>query len=306
MSAPRPDYLRDTPRFDRSHIGMHWTDQWRFQAVDLFCGHGGVGRAFQQAPAPLDAWTFAGFDIDDHSETYPGRFGQADLYDPPSLVALGERVDYPGGQGYRTLYADRGRLADDDPGLPSAKGLTADVVWASPMCNPYSSLAPTYYGSQEAALEANDRITDDLRELCLSIAPHYIIENVPRATYVGDLHANVRVNGLAFGLPFDLERHFETTFECPDAYLDGEPEIVVDTREDQYQSVKDLAEAKGVPAEWGKQAVRSAIPWEYVYWVLHHCPAFPGPAPKRVYQQLAPRMATALGVDESLPGGEQA
>jgi len=92
------------------------------------------------------------------------------------------------------------------------------------------------------------------------------------------------VNGLAFGKGFDLERHFETTFPVPDAYVDGEPEITVDTRDDQ--SVKDLAEAKGVPAEWGKQAVRSAISWEYVHWILSHCPAVPSLPPQRLRQDL--------------------
>lgn len=108
-----------------------------------------------------------------------------------------------------------------------------------------------------------------------------------------DLDANVRVNGLAF----DLERHFETTFPRPDAYLDGEPEVTIDTRGDQ--SVAELAEAKGVPKEWGKQGVRSAIPWQYVYWVVHHCPAFPAPAPKPVEKPLSMVTDSPLGTDHS-------
>jgi hypothetical protein len=35
-----------------------------------------------------------------------------------------------------------------------------------------------------------------------------------------------------------------------------------------------------VPAEWGKQAVRSAIPWQYVWWILGHCPSIEIPIPE--------------------------
>jgi len=52
---------------------------------------------------------------------------------------------------------------------------------------------------------------------------------------------------------------------------------------------------KGVPASWGKQDVRSTLPWQYVYWILHHCPAIPGPPPKRVEQMLVPQMDNTLG-----------
>jgi hypothetical protein len=294
----RPDYLRETPRFDRSGVGMRWTNRWRLQIVDLFCGRGGVGYAIANCPAPIDPWMHAGFDVEDYSETYPGKFAQRDLLHDPSLDDLARAVDVPIVPSGRSILVDAG-VVDDPYGLPDLHGLTADVVWASFPCTAYSSLSATYYGSRDAALEANPRITDEFRKLLLNIAPHYVIENVPGATRVGDLDANVRVNGLAFdGLNFDLERHFETTFPCPDAYLDGEPEVTIDTRDDQ--SIAALADAKGVPRTWGKQGVRSAIPWQYVYWVLHHCPAFPGPAPKRTEQMLVPQMQNALGVDERI------
>jgi len=225
---------------------------------------------------------FAGFDIKDYSDSYPGKFGQADLLDNPSLDELAEKVEMPGPIA-RSIRVDRSTI-DDEYGLPTLRGLTADVVWCSFPCQAYSSLSPTHYGSREAALEANPRITDKFRDFLLDIAPNYVIENVPRATKVGDLDANVRVNGLAFGLGFDLERHFETTFPVPDAYVGGEPEIPVDTRRDQ--SVAKLAKAKGVPPEWGKQGVRSAIPWQYVHWILSHCPAIPSLAPKRAVQDV--------------------
>lgn len=296
MSAvARPDFLRDTPRFDRSDIGMNWTNEWRYQAVDLFCGRGGVGQAFAGGAAPKDPWTFAGFDIEDYASVYPGEFYQQDLIPMPSIYELAE--DTSCSRGITASHTTSASVVDDEHGLPTNRGLTADVVWVSWPCVAYSSLSPTHYGSREAALEACPRITDDVRERLLEIAPHYVIENVPGASRLGDLDANVRVNGLAFGQPYGLERHFETTFPVPDAYLPGEPEVAVDTRGDQ--SIQELADAKGVPASWGKQGVRSAIPEEYVRWILHHCPSCPTPKPAREQALLAPAMQNALGVDES-------
>ncbi|WP_302083188.1 hypothetical protein [Salinibaculum rarum] len=264
--------LRSTPLHDHSDIGMEWTTDWRYQVADFFCGRGGVGRALLEKPLPIEQFAFIGFDIEDYSDSYPGRFKQVDLFNV-SPSELADRV-----QG----------------GFRSYESFKADVIWASFPCTAYSSLSPTHYGSQEAALEANPRITDEFREFLLEMAPHYVIENVPRATKIGDLKANVRVNGLAFGLPFNLERHFETTFKCPSAYLDTDPDVVIDTRDNQ--SVEALADAKGVPSEWGKQSVRSAMPTEYVTWILHHCPSVPGLMPQRKDQLLVHDPPTDTGI----------
>lgn len=286
LAQSRVGGLRDTPRFDRAAIPQEWTTRRRLQVVDLFSGRGGVGQAVASGAIPIDPQMHAGFDIEDFSDVYPGRFAQVDLLDDVTVEELAERIGMAVDPYGRSIRVDRSLISDDDPHFPpSLSGLTADVVWASFPCTAYSSLSPTHYGSREAALAANPRITDEFRELLLDIAPHYVIENVPGATRAGDLDANVRVNGLAFGLPFDLERHFETTFECPDAYRDGDPEVTVDTRDDQ--SVATLADAKGVPPEWGKQGVRSAIPWQYVNWILGHCPAFPAAVPERVDRPLS-------------------
>jgi len=265
----RPSYLRDSPRFDRSHWSQEWTRAWRPQVADFFCGHGGVGRA-------LDKWfprrMYFGVDYQDYGAEYPGQFVQADLLD----------------------------------GTPPFDGVVADLIWVSFPCTGYSSLTATNYprdeydDPREAALADNPRLTDSLREWCLDHAAHYVIENVPRATEYGDLDANCRANGLFFGEAFDYERHFETTFECPDAYVAGDADVTIDTREDQ--SVRPLAEAKGVPAEWGKQAVRSAIPWQYVWWVLSHCPSVPCPAPKHEQYTLASQFG-GIGAYRQQPDG---
>lgn len=299
----RPDALRSTPWIDRSHVGTHWTDEWRLRVVDGFSSQGGVGHALGNGPAPLDPHEYAGFDIKDYSGSYPGRFAQVNLLDT-STVELGNSLGLSTSRSYATRYYE----VDDRFGLPTRSGLKADLVWISFPCTAYSPLTACNYPDaedpQQAALDDNPRITDELRELALDIAPHYVIENVPGATRVGDLHANVRVNGLAFAgadepddQKFNLERHFETTFPCPDAFRDPNPDeeyITIDTRDDQ--SITELAEAKGVPPSWGRQNVRSAIPWTYVYWLLHHCPSVPGPAPKRVTRMLAPQMNNSLGL----------
>lgn len=178
-----------------------------------------------------------------HGDEYPGQFLQADLIDPS--------------------------------GRPFT-GATADVVWVSWPCIAYAQPSAIAYGSSEEALAQNPRITDEFREWLLSIAGHYIIENVPNASYHGDLDANVQLNGLGFGKEFDNTRVFETTFECPDVYEQGEPTVTMNV--DGDQSIKDLAKAKGVPSSWGKSAVRSAMPACYVSHLLSYCPSigFPG------------------------------
>jgi len=193
---------------------------------------------------------FVGVDIEDRSDTYPGEFAQADASRPP---------------------------LDTD----------ADLVWVSPPCTPYSDLSPSYYGSREAALEACPTIPElRVREVARNLGAEYVIENVPGATREGHIRSPTKINGLAFGKPYDLERHFETSFPVPDAVECGEPTVKVQTRVGDNQSVASLAEAKGVPASWGKQGVRSAIPREYVNWLLSYCPTVDAPRPNREQQTL--------------------
>lgn len=239
----RPDYLRDTPLYDRGDFtGMH-DHHWMPWVADLFSGRGGVGRVLDTL---YHRNNYFGVDIEDYGDEYPGQFIQADLInnDPP--------LSFP----------------------------TAHLIWVSFPCTAYSSLSAIEYGSKEAALEQNPRIPDSgIREFARDNGVHYVIENVPGATRVGDLHANVRMNGLAFGHSYSMERHFETSFPVPDAYVDGDPDVTIATSGDQ--SIKSLAEEKGVPASWGKQGVRSAIPESYVKWILHHAPSVPSPKPPR-------------------------
>lgn len=209
--------------------------------VDLYCGYGGVAYALKQLDDPVRV---VGVDRHDYSAHYPG---------------------------------DDFILADAAfPRLP-LRAMSADLVWASPPCTPYSPLSATYYGSAEAALEACPRYLAPwypVREPANGVGWEWVIENVPRSTTVGDLDPDVRLNGLGFGRPYDLERHFETSFDAPNVVAPGRPDAPVNTRtdDDRTQAIAELAAAKRLPAEWGKQGVRSAIPREYVYWLLSHAP----------------------------------
>lgn len=195
-----------------------------------------------------------GIDIEDFSDTYPGPFLQ------------GDASEFVGGD--------------------------FDLVWASPPCTAYSTLSATAYGSADAALDACPTIPElRVREIAKAAGAEYVIENVPGATRHGHLRDPTRVNGLAFGQPYDLERHFETSFHCPDACETGRPTLGVRTRDENSQSVKALADAKGVPSSWGKQGVRSAIPREFVRWVLSFCPSLDVERPRRTQQMLTEVLA---------------
>lgn len=246
----RPDYLLDSPANDRGDFNGLNHHKYFPRVYDFGCGRGGVGRALNKLYF-RDNWM--GFDIEpEYGESYPGQFIQCDLY----------RED---GDGVTRMDAPVDR--------------EAHLCWISFPCQAYAGPTPIETGSREAALEEYYRISEDVRKFAKEHGIHYIIENVPGAARVGDLKANVRMNGLAFGLPFDQTHVFETSFQCPDAYEAGTPDIVTDLR--QNQSEADLAEAKGVPKEWSKSEIRSAIPHEYVYWLFHHCPSVPAPKPER-------------------------
>jgi hypothetical protein len=204
-----------------------------------------------------------GVDIEDYRDTYPGEFVQ------------GDASEFVGG-GF-------------------------DVVWSSPPCAAYSTLSATAYGSAEAAREANSTIPElRVREIARTAGAEHVIENVPGSTRAGHLRDPARINGLAFGLPFDLERHFEASFAVPDALGSGEPSVGVRTRDENDQSVRDMAVAKGVPSSWGKQGVRSAIPEEYVRWVLSFCPGVDVERPDREQ-----RMLTEVAVADGGTGKRQ-
>jgi hypothetical protein len=181
-----------------------------------------------------------GVDIVDYSGEYPGEFVHADA----SWLPFMERFPSP------------------------------DLLWLSPPCLAYTRLtnaAAGRYGWDQSPRERYPTFDDlGVRDLIDVLDPaEYIIENVPTCE---DLHDPVRLNGHGFDLPFRMERHFETSFGVPECRGWETPELVVS---EGYNRER-MAAAKGVPSHWPESAIHSAIPREYVKYLLHYCPATPG------------------------------
>jgi hypothetical protein len=237
-------------------------DTYRSEVVviDLYSGRGGVGHALDRLGVD-----HVGVDIEDYADDYPGEFVQGDASDVEWLLdTLSHYL-----KEYETV-----------------------VLWMSPPClryTPLTQINAARYDWDEGEIERRYPGFEELnvREVIAAINPdEYIVENVPRCD---ELEDPAWVNGLAFGLPFDLERHFETSFSIPHAVENGEPDLTMSTRDNynntEYQR-RELAEAKSVPTDWPEQSVHSAIPPEYVQYLLHYCPAVNGVSlPKSLRQR---------------------
>lgn len=203
--------------------------------IDGYSGPGGVGLALADLPV-----RHTGIDIEDYSNTYPGEFIQGDCSDIEFMKSF------------------------ESP----------ELLWLSPRCQAYSRLSWANMGRynwDETPKERYPTFADlNVREVIAAVDPdQYIIENVATCD---DLRDPCRLNGLAFGLPINNCRHFETTFAVPDAYEKGTPEISLG----RGYVRKELAAAKRVPEEWSESEVHSAIPREFVQYLLHYCPSTPG------------------------------
>jgi hypothetical protein len=184
---------------------------------------------------------------------------------------------------------------------------TPDLLWLSPKCQAYSPLSWANmgrYGWDETPKERYPTFEDlNVREVIEAIGPdHYIIENVSTCE---DLRDPCRLNGLAFGLPIENCPHFDTSFPVPDTYETGSPAIILG----HGYVREELAAAKRVPVEWSESEIRSAIPREYVQYLLHHCPSIPGVSLPEQLQQRQLEEFTDCGRTRSLstaterPGG---
>lgn len=210
---------------------------------DLYSGPGGVGWALDAINKDygIDI-RHVGIDSEPFGDTYPGAFVQEDATRPP---------------------------------LKSGP----DLLWMSPVCFAYSRLNrvnAARYDWDETPRERYPTFDDlDVRQVIQELAPdEYIIENVPGCD---DLRSPVKINGLHFGLPFSLTRHFETSFDCADGFAQGRGGIGIGSG----YTAPELADAKNIPREWGEDAINSAIPREYVQFLLHYCPSVGGvPLPR--------------------------
>lgn len=203
-----------------------------YLVYDLYSGAGGVGVALE--------WISDEFDVE--------------------IVHVGVDIEDPG----EFVRAD----ASEPPLNP-----VAVLVWLSPPCLAYSRLSNINYHRydwEERPRERYPTFEDlDVHSVAEEYGEHYIIENLETCE---DLRDPARVNGHAFDRPLQFKRHFETSFQVPDAIGTGE----VSSRMGDNYNREELAELKGVPADWPEASVNSAIPREYVQYLLHYCPAIDG------------------------------
>lgn len=219
--------------------------------LDLYSGPGGVGHALDEL-----GMNHVGVDQQEFGDEYPGMFYQVDASDITTIYEI---------------------FGNDD----------IDLLWLSPPCQAYSNLSHVHYDEPK---EVHDTFYDlKVRGIIHYLEPeHFVIENVAACD---DLEDPTRINGFGVGYDFGLERHFETSFPCPDAMSTGES--VLNMSQGIGDSYTEVAKAKGVPHTWGKTAVRSAIPTGFVQHLLHHCPSTPNvPSPVNTAQQTFSNLAT--------------
>ena len=226
----------------------------RVRVLDLFSGRGAVGLAlhtfFKRWPQPHQlTGDFIGVDKEDFSEDYPGRFLQHDV----------------------------ANLTLDD--LPIDEKV--DLVWASPPCQPYAKGSHQHYENLPEDHPLPSIPDLNLHEVCNRLGRNYVIENVPGCSDLRDDRI-VKVNGAAFGLPINFERHFEVSFYdefrrhgTEDYRAPLPPDII----QFQTATIDQLLRGKAIPPEhmdkrsWNQSEARAAIPPNYVTFILSHCPA---------------------------------
>jgi hypothetical protein len=209
--------------------------------LDLYCSAGGVSRALSALDIP-----HVGVDIQDYADKYSGEFVQADA----SMLS-----------GLEHVLADRG--------FPTSYPL----VWASPPCLAYTPLShvnASRYGWDETPKERYPTIPElGVRRVCEYFGDEYIIENV---AHCDDLWNPIELNGHAFGLDIEARHKFETSFEVFSALDTGETVVQFG----KHNNREKLAQVKDVPSEWTLEEINSAVPREYVQYLVHYCPSVSG------------------------------
>lgn len=213
---------------------------------DLFSGPGGVGYALDWLADKFGLnIRHVGVDVTDYGDSYPGEFVRGDASRPPL-----------------------------DPG--------PDLLWTSPVCLAYlpmSHVNASRYDWDETPKERYPTFEDlRVRGVVADLDPdHYIVENVPTCD---DLEPTTRLNGNAFpSVDVKMERHFEASFHVPEARETGRPKVAFGGPHYDGWPVPAIADAKHVPRSWSEQEIRAAIPREYVWYLLSHCPLFDIPEP---------------------------
>lgn len=202
------------------------------RVLDVFCGAGGVGWALKD---PFK------------SERVRGTFLGIDK-EPHGDT-------YPG----QFKQIDVQDLTLDALGLSEP----VDLVWLSPPCQAYSKLSHISHDNPKEVHPTFDEL--GVHELAETLGTEYVIENVVGCD---DLRDPVKLNGPAFGEPYIYERLFETSFDVNS----WREKPTGDEIRMCKVGEKEQARAKGVPEDWSKTAIRSALPRVYIGYLISHCP----------------------------------
>lgn len=141
-----------------------------------------------------------------------------------------------------------------------------DLVWASPPCQAYSKLSHIWHDNPKDVHPTFDEL--NVHDICERLGDEYIIENVVGCD---DLNDPITLNGRAFDLDVTFTRKFETSFQIDSLTAPADPDALTIGEDNET----DIAKAKHVPTHWSKQEIRSAMPQQYVGYLLAHCPSLP-------------------------------
>lgn len=148
--------------------------------LDLFSGSGGAARGYQRA-----GFYVIGVDIRPQPLYAGDEFVQADVMS----YAVGKLIDW------------------------------ADVVHASPPCQPYSPHVSSTDSEYAGTRGRNEpRLINAVRSMLVDSGKPYIIENVVPRKGTGDLRPNLLLCGTMFRLPISRHRLFETSLPIPQPF----------------------------------------------------------------------------------------
>ena len=203
--------------------------------LDLYCGHGGVGRALDRL-----GWHHVGVDIEDYSDEYPGPFIQADA----ATLDLDINADLVWASPPCNAYSKLNKSAYDDP---TDEYPTIPELKVRDVCERHGD---------EWIIE-NVVTCEDLRE------PVKL-----NGTAFGLPFCQERW----FETSFDAPSHRESSTGRDRAPI---PIGGCRNRDDQADRKNRLAIAKRLPRHWSESAVIAGIPDHYVRYLLYWCPSLP-------------------------------
>lgn len=134
----------------------------------------------------------------------------------------------------------------------------ADLVWASPYCQGYSTLRFCNPKS------AKPRQVNEFREVCRRLGRDYVIENVNTCH---DLRDPVKLCGAHFGLPIRRWRSFECSFTVPQPARCHPLSNPVRLAGNFGGGAKRAAAAMYLPV-MSRKSLSQAVPYPYTLYIL--------------------------------------